>query len=151
MRREGPCAASAATPCRHGTTDTTVLPVQSANLQSVLSSNSVPNSRVLFDGIGHDLSNNPATEDAVLQLIREWFTSWGLFGATNATPRISLSVSNHGALKLTWDRAALRTTIERSANVTPWLPTIVTVTNRFEWADPNPVAAGVFYRIQQAE
>jgi hypothetical protein len=105
----------------------------------------------LFDGIGHDLSNNPATEGTVFQLIRDWFSAWGLFGATNSTPGLSLSISNNESLKLAWDRAALRTTIERSTNLNPWLPSIAMVTNRFEWADPTPPEPGgrVFYRIQQ--
>jgi dienelactone hydrolase len=70
----------------HGTTDTTVLPEQSAILQSILTSNGVPNDRLLFDGIGHDLHNNPATRDDVYDLIQEWFTQWGLFDSTNAVP-----------------------------------------------------------------
>jgi dienelactone hydrolase len=135
----------------HGTADTTVFPIQSANLQAILATNAVPNNRVLFDGIGHDLSNNPATEGTVFQLIRDWFSAWGLFGATNSTPGLSLSISNNESLKLAWDRAALRTTIERSTNLNPWLPSIAMVTNRFEWADPTPPEPGgrVFYRIQQ--
>jgi dienelactone hydrolase len=76
----------------HGTTDTTVAPVQSATLQAILTSNAVPNDRVLFDGIGHDLVNNPSTKDDVLQLIRDWFTQWGLFGGTNSAPTNSFSV-----------------------------------------------------------
>ena len=137
----------------HGTTDTTVLPIQSANLQSILASNAVPNNRVLFDGIGHDLSNNPATADTVHQLIHDWFTAWRLFGATNATPQLAVSVSSGGGVKLAWDRAALVTTIERSTNLIPWLPSLASVTNRFEWSDPTlvPSVPRVFYRIRQTE
>lgn len=70
----------------HGTADTTVYPIQSTNLQSILTSNNVPNDRILFDGIGHDLHNNPATEDEVYYLIHDWFTQWGLFASTNSAP-----------------------------------------------------------------
>lgn len=70
----------------HGTTDTTVAPAQSATLQSILTSNGVPNDRILFTGIGHDLVNNPATKDEVLQRIHDWFAQWGLFGSTNPSP-----------------------------------------------------------------
>jgi dienelactone hydrolase len=70
----------------HGTADTTVFPIQSATLQSILTSNGVPNDRILFDGIGHDLHNNPATRDAVYEEIHDWFTQWGLFGDTNSPP-----------------------------------------------------------------
>jgi len=67
----------------HGTADTTVPPAQSAALQSILTSNGVPNDRVLFDGIGHDLHNNPATSNTVLELIRNWFARWGVLAGTN--------------------------------------------------------------------
>jgi dienelactone hydrolase len=70
----------------HGTADTTVPPAQSATLQFILTGNDVPNDRVLFEGIGHDLHNNPATSDTVLTLIRDWFTQWGVLGAGNPPP-----------------------------------------------------------------
>jgi hypothetical protein len=70
----------------HGTADTMVYPIQSENLQAILTSNSVPNDRILFDGIGHDLHNNPATEDDVYAHIHDWFTQWGFFGNTNSPP-----------------------------------------------------------------
>jgi dienelactone hydrolase len=66
----------------HGTADTTVPPAQSATLQSILASNGVPNSRVLFDGVGHNLHNDRSNE--VYALIRDWFTQWGVLAATNA-------------------------------------------------------------------
>lgn len=75
----------------HGTADTTVPPAQSATLQAILTSNGIPNDRVLFDGIGHDLHNNPATRDEVYERIHDWFTQWGLFHATNATPTNNFS------------------------------------------------------------
>ena len=65
----------------HGTTDTTVLTVQSENLQVILTSNGVPNNRVLFDGVGHSLHSDRSNE--VYTLIRDWFTQWGVLGATN--------------------------------------------------------------------
>ncbi len=75
----------------HGTTDTTVPPAQSATLQSILTSNGIPNDRVLFSGIGHDLHNNPATRDEVYERIHDWFTQWGLFNNTNAAPTNNFS------------------------------------------------------------
>jgi hypothetical protein len=65
----------------HGTTDTTVFTVQSENLQVILTSNGVPNNRVLFDGVGHSLHSDRSNE--VYTLIRDWFTQWGVLGATN--------------------------------------------------------------------
>jgi dienelactone hydrolase len=65
----------------HGTADPTVPPAQSATLQSILTSNGVPNSRVLFDGVGHNLHNDRSNE--VYALIRDWFTQWGVLAATN--------------------------------------------------------------------
>jgi dienelactone hydrolase len=135
----------------HGTADTTVFPVQSANLQSVLTSNAVPNNRVLFDGIGHDLSNHPATEDTVFQLIRDWFTAWGLFGATNSTSSLALAKPVGGGVRLSWNRAALVTTIESRTNLASAFQFIASVTNRFEWTDQLPTAPSTFYRIQQTD
>jgi dipeptidyl aminopeptidase/acylaminoacyl peptidase len=37
----------------HGTTDTTVLPAQSATLQGILNTNGVPNKRLLYQGSAH--------------------------------------------------------------------------------------------------
>lgn len=74
----------------HGTADTTVPPAQSAALQTLLNSNGVPNDRVLFEGIGHDLHNNPATSNAVLTLTRDWFTQWGLFNSGSNPPPAAL-------------------------------------------------------------
>lgn len=75
----------------HGTADTTVLPSQSANLQAILTSNAIPNSRVLFTNIGHDLHNNPATQAEVYDLIQNWFTQHGLFNSTNVAPTNAFS------------------------------------------------------------
>ena len=68
----------------HGTADTTVPPAQSATLQSILASNGVPNSRVLFDGVGHNLHSDRSNE--VYTLIHDWFTQWGVLAATNPSP-----------------------------------------------------------------
>lgn len=76
----------------HGTADTTVPPQQSANLLSVLNSNHVPSSRVLFEGIGHDVHNNPATSNEVNALIREWFTEWGVLPALQ--PSLARQLTN---------------------------------------------------------
>jgi dienelactone hydrolase len=66
----------------HGTVDTTVPPAQSATLQSILASNGIPNSRVLFDGVGHNLHSDRSTE--VYALMRDWFTQWGVLASTNS-------------------------------------------------------------------
>jgi len=135
----------------HGTTDTTVFPIQSANLQSVLASNGIPNNRVLFEGIGHDLSNNPATAETVLQLIRDWFTAWGLFGATNSAPSLALTKPIGSGVKLSWNRAALVTTIESRTNLASPFQAIGAVTNRFEWTDSSAAVPRAFYRISQQD
>jgi len=133
-----------------GTDDTTVPPDRSAMLQSLLNSNAVPNSRVLFEGIGHDLHNNPATRDTVYQLIRDWFTAWGLFGPTNPSPVLTATVAGEGAAKLSWNRAAAVTTIEWTSNLAAGFHPAASVTNRFAWEESEPAPAA-FYRIRQAD
>jgi dienelactone hydrolase len=135
----------------HGTTDTTVPPVQSATLQSILTSNAVPNDRILFDGIGHDLHNNPATRAEVYQLIRAWFTQWGLFGGP-PVPTLAITGRNAGMqLTLNWNRAAALTTIEFSTNAAGGFLPIGTGTNGFEYivATPADAVSAGFYRLKQ--
>jgi acetyl esterase/lipase len=137
----------------HGATDTTVPPAQSATLQAILASNGVPNDRILFNGIGHDLHNNPATRDEVYQRLRDWFTQWGLFGSPPA-PTLSITQTNAGTqLVLTWNRAAAFTTIEYSTNATVGFAPIATVTNGFEYTMDAPQASSPagFYRLKQGD
>lgn len=133
----------------HGTADTTVYPIQSANLQSILTSNNVPNDRILFNGIGHDLHNHPATEDEVYARIHAWFTQWGLFGLPPA-PTLAITNVNAGTqFKLTWNRAAALTTIESSTNANGIFAPIGYVTNEFEYTVNAPTGSNGFYRLKQ--
>lgn len=61
----------------HGGNDTTVRPDQSAALKQVLDKNKVPNDRLVADGQGHPIDQT--MRDEVFRLVREWFTSQGLF------------------------------------------------------------------------
>jgi dienelactone hydrolase len=137
----------------HGTADTTVPPAQSATLQAILSSNGVPNDRILFEGIGHDLHNNPATRDEVYERIRGWFTQWGLFGRPPA-PTLAITRTNAGLqFKLTWNRAALLTTIEHGPTATGVFAPIGRVTNGLDYtvnASPSSITSG-FYRLKQSD
>jgi dienelactone hydrolase len=67
----------------HGTADTTVSPTQSANLQTILNSSNIPNSRILLDGAGHDLEHERSNE--VYSAIHDWFGQWGVLSATNSS------------------------------------------------------------------
>ncbi len=74
----------------HGSVDTTVFPIQSANLQSVLKSNGIANKRLVFENINHNIESDPLTTNAVFNLIREWFTQHGILNInTNTRPSIS--------------------------------------------------------------
>jgi dienelactone hydrolase len=135
----------------HGTADTTVPPAQSATLQAILTSNSVPNDRVLFPGIGHDLHINPFTRDEVYERIHDWFTKWGLFGTLPA-PTLTITRANAASqFKLTWNRAAVLTTIEYSPTAHGSFAPIGTVTNGFEYPVNVPTGAlpHGFYRLKQ--
>jgi len=58
----------------HGTADTTVPPQRSLLLQQVLATNAVPNERVLYQNIGHDLHQLEAAD--VYERIRRWLMTW---------------------------------------------------------------------------
>ena len=66
----------------HGTADTTVPPQQSATLKGVLDSNGIPNRRVLFEGVGHNLHQERSGE--VNQHLRDWFMEWGVLQASGS-------------------------------------------------------------------
>ena len=78
----------------HGSIDTTVLPIQSANLQSILNSNGVTNKRLIFQGIDHPIESTASTTNAVYNLIREWFTTHGVLTSQTNTPPIISLISN---------------------------------------------------------
>ena len=59
-----------------GANDTTVPPEASERLRQILDQNKVPNERHVFDGVGHNVPAERATE--VRRLMREWFTRHGL-------------------------------------------------------------------------
>lgn len=74
----------------HGTADTTVLPSQSVSLQNVLNGNSVPNKRLLYQGINHDIVNSNVKRADIHAIMRAWFTQHGVLAfAGNTAPGIS--------------------------------------------------------------
>jgi dienelactone hydrolase len=105
----------------HGTTDATVPPAQSANLQFILNSNGVPNNRILFEGMGHDLHSNTATSNTVLAFIRDWFVQWGVLEESNAPgPRLFGVLETEGfRLTLSSDRPRIYE-IQTSSNLVHW-------------------------------
>lgn len=136
----------------HGTADTTVPPAQSVTLQSILTSNAVPTGRILFDGIGHDLHNNPATQDEVYEEIREWFSQWGLFGERPKLAVVLAQTNGAGPFSLTWNRAAFATIIECSSNAPGPFEPVAIVTNGREWVvATNLILPRQFFRLRQAE
>jgi dienelactone hydrolase len=60
----------------HGTADKVVHPEESEQLKQILDKNKVPNERVLFEGVSHNLPNEKAAE--VDRLTREWLTKYGV-------------------------------------------------------------------------
>jgi dienelactone hydrolase len=62
----------------HGTADTTVLPSQSANLQAILTTNGVPNKRLLYQGINHDIVQASVKQADIYAIMRAWFTQHGV-------------------------------------------------------------------------
>lgn len=136
----------------HGTTDTTVPPAQSTALQSILTSNGIPNDRVLFDDIGHDLHNNPATRDEVFERLHDWFTRWELFGRSPA-PTLTITQGNvETQFTLMSNRAAALTIIECSTNARGVFVPIGNVTNGFVYNVnvPTGSVASSFYRLKQS-
>jgi dienelactone hydrolase len=137
----------------HGTADTTVPPQQSASLQAVLNSNGVPNSRVLFGDIGHDLHNNPATSNEVNQLIREWFTEWGVL------PALQLTVTRESSnARVSWPSGARdRFEVQHrgALDAGSWQPVVANwpagVSNRTQWIHTNALNDGAgFYRVSRS-
>lgn len=68
----------------HGTADTTVQPVQSANLETLLDGAGVTNARWLWSAVGHNLHAERASD--VYALIKAWFSAHGVLGDPGDTP-----------------------------------------------------------------
>lgn len=62
----------------HGTVDGAVAAGSSRLLQELLEAKGVPNRRVLFEAMNHDIPTHAASKDVVLTLIREWFVEQGV-------------------------------------------------------------------------
>jgi dienelactone hydrolase len=74
----------------HGTEDTTVRPVQSVNLQTILNGKSVPSKRLLYQGINHDIINSNVKGADIHAIMRAWFTQHGVLAFTgNTAPTIT--------------------------------------------------------------
>jgi dienelactone hydrolase len=74
----------------HGVVDGAVPLRSSQLLKEVLDQRGVPNRRVVFEAINHDLPTNPATRTVMLTLIREWFIEQGVIPQPdNSAPTIS--------------------------------------------------------------
>ena len=68
----------------HGSADKTVSPETSVALKELLDRNKIPNKRVVFDGIGHNVHGDK--RDEVFASMREWFTQYGVLYAQTAPP-----------------------------------------------------------------
>ncbi|NBV86102.1 MAG: hypothetical protein EBS01_07535 [Verrucomicrobia bacterium] len=74
----------------HGTADTTVPEIQSGSLQTILNRNNVPNKRLLYQGINHDIVSSNVKRADIHAIMRAWFTQHGVLAfAGNTAPRIS--------------------------------------------------------------
>jgi dienelactone hydrolase len=60
----------------HGTSDSTVRPEQSAKLNEILDASKVSNGRALYEGVGHNLHQEKASD--VYAKIKAWFTKHGV-------------------------------------------------------------------------
>lgn len=76
----------------HGTADTTVVPSQSINLQNILNGNSVPNKRLLYQEINHDIVNSNVKRADIHAIMHSWFTQHGVLAfANNSAPGINVT------------------------------------------------------------
>jgi dienelactone hydrolase len=102
----------------HGTADTTVVPSQSVNLQNILTTNGVPNKRLLYQDIGHDIINTTFKRTDIHAIARAWFTQHGVLAfAGNTTPTMAVTSStaaiagtSSAPLAITLDDAETTTT-----------------------------------------
>ena len=76
----------------HGTADTTVPPAQSASLDAILTTQAVAHRRILYTGVGHDISNTRKAD--IHALLLAWFTQYGVLRpAANAAPSLTAPTS----------------------------------------------------------
>lgn len=68
----------------HGTADTTVLPAQSASLDTILAGKGVAHRRVLYQGVDHDIITLKKTD--IHALLRAWFTTHGILSSSSNKP-----------------------------------------------------------------
>lgn len=74
----------------HGTADTTVPPSQSVNLRNILTGNGVPQKRLLYQGIGHDIVSTNVKQADIHAIMRAWFTLHGVLAfAGNTAPSLT--------------------------------------------------------------
>jgi dienelactone hydrolase len=81
----------------HGTADTTVPPSQSAALQGILNTNGVPNKRMLYQGIGHDIVQSNVKLADIHGIMRAWFTQHGVLAFPGNTAPTILAPANVNA------------------------------------------------------
>ena len=75
----------------HGTADTTVLPVQSLNLQNLLAGKGVTNKRLLYQEIDHDIIGPSVKRTDIHAIARAWFTEHGVLAfAGNTAPTLAV-------------------------------------------------------------
>lgn len=80
----------------HGTVDNTVPPQQSVNLQTILQGNGVPNRRLLYQGVNHNIVDPPIRRIDAYAVMQAWFTQHGVLtvpGNTSPTIVAPLSVN----------------------------------------------------------
>jgi predicted esterase len=69
----------------HGDQDTTVRPAQSLALQEALQASGVANERVVFEGVGHPVDQQRASD--VFRLMQMWFHRHGVLSDRAADTR----------------------------------------------------------------
>ncbi|HEY6168042.1 MAG TPA: dienelactone hydrolase family protein, partial [Verrucomicrobiae bacterium] len=78
----------------HETLDPTVTNTQSSNFAAILTSNGVPNKRLLYQGTNHNMADSTVKRADIYAVMRAWFTQYGvLVSATNTAPTISAATN----------------------------------------------------------
>lgn len=78
----------------HGTADTTVSPSQSVNLQTILNNQAVPNKRLLYQDIGHDIISPSVKRADIHAVAQAWFTQHGVLAFPgNTAPTLAMPAS----------------------------------------------------------
>lgn len=86
----------------HGSTDTTVPPITSADLSAILTTNSIPNKRLLYQGVGHNLQTATKKRADVHAIMKAWFTEHGVLSFSgNTAPTASVVASAPAAANAT--------------------------------------------------